>query len=360
VKTPDSNSATHWTLARRVAEQILGVSADEIPVIAGPLEVNYFSFTFFLDAGTAENRRRLFVKIPKNDLRGRSAAILPVSGKDRRMAEDEAHSLSVLAKEWQADELDVYWVRLRAVVPDFNAVVTDRIDAVEAFTVFRRLDLQRRLGFREDARKLRRAMSRFGAALARFHHRNATRTVFQLAKEIPKWQYYCREIGSSPFGPRGMDLVGALDGIADMKFDAIEVSTLKGIDIRNMLIDEQDRMFLLDPGRLKRACREADLARFITTYRILYWGSVLFALGLSPDPNAEAAFINAYYTSSSPPSARLMSLFVLKEQLKHWHTAIYSLEMLPWSAPIKSLVAASYINPYYKREMAKALKRVVE
>ena len=81
-------------------------------------------------------------------------------------------------------------------------------------------------------------------------------------------------------------------------------------------------LFLLDPGRLKSACHEADLARFIITYRILYWGSKLFFLRLVPSLEAEKAFYDAYYQSTNQSSSVLQNYFLMKEQIKHWHTAI--------------------------------------
>ena len=150
-----------------------------------------------------------------------------------------------------------------------------------------------------------------------------------------------------------------LKSIADLEIEATEVPTLKGIDIRNVLMDEQDKLFLLDPGRMKRTCREADLARFLMTYRILYWGSWLFLLGLRPDIQAEEAFLDAYYSKTAPRSQKLLSYFLIKEQLKHWHTAIDSLRLLAWAMPIKRLIEATYINPYYTRQLAQELKKVI-
>ena len=95
------------------------------------------------------------------------------------------------------------------------------------------------------------------------------------------------------------------------------------------------------------------------TFRILYWGSPLFLLGFRPDEAAEAAFFESYYANSIPASSPLLSYFLVKEQIKHWDTAIKSLEMRPWPAIFKQLLAATYVNPYYNRALANELKKAV-
>ena len=145
-----------------------------------------------------------------------------------------------------------------------------------------------------------------------------------------------------------------------MEVTGIAVPTLKGIDIRNVLIDRQDRLYLLDPGRLKITYREADLARFIMTYRILYWGSKLLLLVREPDPKSEAAFLGSYYSHSQPSCPQLIDFFLLKEQLKHWYTALDSLQRRPWPSPLKRIVAMVYVNPFYTRQIMAQFKLIVK
>jgi len=355
----EPNQVAQLSLARRVVEEITSQPFDMANAEIGPLATNYFSFVFSIGISNNKRVQKVFVKIPKKDLRRDSKAILPISPADRHLAEAEMESLRTLADQWHADDLAVSWVRLRAGFPDYNAIVTDAVQGDEALMVFRRLDLRRRLGCTKDRDRLRAAMARLGAALGRFHNANSRVTVFRMDQAIPKLEHYCREIESSTHSPVLTEVSQILQAIAGQDIGAVEVATLKGIDIRNVLIDGQDRLFLLDPGRLKHACREADLARFIMTYRILYWGSSLFFLGLRPDVKAEHAFLEAYYSNTAPPSPKLLGFFLIKEQIKHWQTALASLRLLPWPLPLKRLVAATYVNPYYTRELTKELKQVI-
>ena len=354
----EGNQVAQLDLASRVVEEITCQPFDVANAQIGPLAINYFSFVFSIGVLNSKSVQKVFVKIPKEDLRRDSKAILPIGAADRHLAEAEMESLRTLADQWHADDLGVSWVHLRAEIPDYNAIVTDAVDGDEAVMVFRRLDLRRRLGCTKDRDRLRAAMARLGAALGRFHSINSKATVFRVDQAIPKLERYCNEIDASVRNPVLKKVIQTLRKIGRKEIAAVEVLTLKGIDIRNVLMGEQDRLFLLDPGRLKHACREADLARFIMTYRILYWGSKLFLLGLRPDVKAEQAFLEAYYSNAGPSTPQLLSFFLIKEQIKHWHTALDSLRLLPWATPVKRVVAATYVNRYYTNQLTKELERV--
>ena len=355
-----TNAQIHRMLGLQVAREMLGAINDADLVEIGPLSSNYFSFTFSVKTRTQNGQRDVFVKIPKVDMRGLVPLILPITQEDRKMAQEEESSLRLLAQKWNGNDLEVRWVGLCGIIPEYNTIVTDRVFADEALSVFRRFDLRRRFGFRQDAQKLQHSMTRLGSALGRFHQTNARASVFRLSEMLPKLEFYCQELAASTGSAWPWRILEKLRSMGDMQLASTEVPTLKGIDIRNVLIDTQDRLYLLDPGKVKFTHREADLARFIMTYRILYWGSKLLLLVREPDPKAEAAFLGAYYSNNPPPCPQLLNLFLLKEQLKHWHTALDSLQRLPWPSVLKRLVAGIYVNPFYTRQVTAQFQSLIK
>ncbi len=352
------NQKEYLQLAGLIAEKITDKPFDPKEAIISPLQTNYFSFVFSMQINTANESLKVFVKIPKEDLRAREKTIFPITEGDRMMARAEADSLRKLEKEWKDDDLRVTWVKLYGEIPEYNALITEAASGMEALDVFRIWDLRRRYGYRADHEKLISAMGRLGAAFGRFHKISAKPVNFHTDKLIPKLIRYCKEIENHPLGTRLQSVINHINKQAGKEIRAVEVPTLKGIDIRNILIDEEDKLFLLDPGRVKLTCREADLSRFLMTYRILYWGSLKFIFGLIPDLTAENAFLNNYYKNSSAPSDKLLHLFFVKEQLKHWHTALESLEMRSYPAMLKRLIAGIYVNPYYIRQLSAELKQI--
>jgi len=348
----DSEASLLQTIGSRVARELYGTRAKTS--IIGAVSTNYFSFTFPVEIVTDSGTKDVYVKIPKADLRGRTPSILPISSNDRLMAQEEENSLRMLAKCWHTDDLGVRWILLRAVIPEYNAIITDHATGEKAFQAFRRLDLRGRLGSAEDRCRLRSAMGRFGGALGRFHNQSACSKRFQLAEMMPKIEHYCRDLAEKTNNPLPNRTIAALAKLSSWECNAVETNTLKGIDIRNMLIDKQDELVLLDPGKTKVTFREADVARFLMTYRILYWGSLQLLLLRRPDPEAEKAFLRAYYGADETPL--LLCLYFIKEQLKHWHTALDSLRRLPWPGLVKTWVAHVYVDPLYSRQLALELE----
>ena len=350
----DGNEAVLLRLARQLVEEISGRPFDPEHARIGPLATNYFSFVFPIELSNERGPRKVFVKIPKEDLRRGPKAILPISSADRRAAAAESESLRTLADQWRADDLAVSWVHLRAEIPDYNAIVTDAADGEEALTVFRRLDLRRRLGLAEDRDRLRAAMARLGTALGRFHLRAVAEGEFSPGLVAPKLLKYASEISKLTQSAWPNRVARIIEQCGSRRIPGLYTTTLKGLDVRNVLIDRDSRITLLDPGRMKRALREDDIARFLMTWRILYWGTGWFALGMEPDAAAENAFLKSYHeVMALPSSSELQDWFMLKEILKHWITAYIALSLKSWPPIIKRLVAAHYIDGFFELQLSK-------
>lgn len=352
------NQKQYLKLARLVVEKITRKPFEPRESIISPLQINYFSFVFSIQINISDEKVKVFVKIPKEDLRLRRKSIFPITEGDRFMAQGEAESLRKLENEWKDDELKISWVKLLGEIPEYNALITKAATGMEALDVFRVWDIRRRYGHRSDQRKLICTMGRLGAAFGRFHEISSKPVNFQTSKLISKLIRYCGEIESHSLGTKLKKVIDQINKYPGHEIKAVEVPTLKGIDIRNILIDGEGKLFILDPGRIKFTCREADLSRFLMTYRILYWGSIKFILGLAPDLNAENKFVDNYYKCSIAPSDKLLRLFFIKEQLKHWHTALESLEMRSFPKILKRLIAKIYVNDYYLRQLFTELKQI--
>lgn len=93
-----------------------------------------------------------------------------------------------------------------------------------------------------------------------------------------------------------------------------------------------------------------DLARFITTCRILYWGNILSFFRVIPNPSYEECFVKSYYRNNKR-SNKVLSLLIIKELLKHWRMAYIVTGLKSWPSPIKSLLKKVYIDPFYKRQI---------
>jgi hypothetical protein len=301
----------------------------------------------------------VFVKIPKVDLRRRGGTILPISVDDRRMAQDEYDSLLFLADRWRADDLRVSFVRPLGFFEPCNAIVLAHVRARDACETLRRWDLRRRVGDRGASRRTQDVMARMGLALRRLHDGTAQPSTFRGGALQDKLVRYIERL--DPIVADRRVLSSARDAamrIGQMS-QAVEcTSTLKGIDIRNVMLDGDDGIVLFDPGKRKITLPEADLARFLVTYRILWWGHPAFLFGCRADPRAEDAFLHAYEGRGSVRGP-LFHAQMVKELLKHWATAHESLRLKAWPPVVSRVLAAGWIDRFYASQLRHEVRHVV-
>ena len=146
------------------------------------------------------------------------------------------------------------------------------------------------------------------------------------------------------------NLFSRLDKVKDWNLDSYQTKTLKGLDVRQVFISGKRDIFVLDPGKMKKDYIEADLARFITTCKILYWGTLLIFLRLSPSHFFTESFIKGY-SANNKLSDRLLNILIIKELLKFWRMAHLITGVRSWPLPIKIILRKIYIDPFYKGQI---------
>jgi hypothetical protein len=333
-----------------------------------PLRFHDFSICFSLRTKGDRVGGGYFVKIGKSDRRLRKArSIFPLTDADRRLAEDEYASLLYLHKFWNNADIDVNFVEPVGFLREYSALIARHIEASDFFRTFRRWDLLGRFSRKENQNKeaLHVFFFRLGAALAHFHGTHSKMKIFCVKPIIAKIERYVTDLSAG-----GADdsfcrsVLKRLCAHRDFTVSTIYTFTLKGLDIRNILMDRTGRLHLLDPGRMKEDCREADLARFLVTCRILYWGSFLFFLRLAPGRAYEKGFLEGYSGSgetcagTEDTSPMILSLLSIKELFKHWHMAHVALRLKNWPAPFKPFLRRCYIDPFYRQHISAELNRL--
>lgn len=354
---PDADpiEATNLEAQRRVIARVadaLGMRGAE--PTAGPVQRNYFSWLFTLDFDLGPT---LVVKMPRTDLRRRPGDAIPVqTADDRALARAEHNSLTFLSGAWSGSDLGVQWVTAACYIDEFSAVVTQRVDAREVTDRYRALALAGLAGRQAPRAALEQALGRFGSALGRLHRDQGRAVDCDAAPVVNRIHRYAGAIEALA-GSRSLftRLRAVLAPVARERLSTSETTTLKGIDIRNLLEAADGKLWLVDPGKIKRTAREADLARFLVTWRTLFWGTPWFALRVSPPPGAERAFLQAYW-AGEPGPGRLLRLYETKELLKHWHTALESLALKRYRGSVRTLLQRGYIDPFYRHSVARQVE----
>ena len=346
--------------ARELITAEIATRVARVPVAslrAGPIQRNYFSILFPVDGpGTLA----LMVKVPKTDLRARTAnGILPLTDADRALGAAEYDGLRLMHDTWDGDDVRVRWVRPLDYLGQYNAIVTERVKAADVWPSYTAAAARRWRGDRAAGAQLVSSLERIGTALGRFHRRHGAPLTLDGARLAERVRHYTGQLVAEGLGAGlRQRLVEGAQAIAGRSWHTAETATFKGIDIRNVLESEDGTIWLLDPGKIKRAPAEADLSRFLMTWRILFWGTPWFAMARKgPHASIESGFLRGYLTASRFDPG-LLDAYLIKEALKHWTTARESLALKAWPAATRSVVRRLYVDPFFRRQLHDLLTRI--
>ena len=326
----------------------------------GPLDVNGFSITFWINFEGDSGKSSVYLKIPKILWEGKGVNFTsPITEQDRILAMNEFNSLNYLHANW-SKESGVSFIKPLGYIDEYNAILTERIYGYFFFKKFLNEDFKRKL-LRKSSDNTEEGLFNFGKSLRNFHQKKTSETVFDSNQVLKKHFSYLETLKKYDLDSAGLAFLSqTLNAYLDTKYSTSIVNNLKGIDIRQILTDNDDCIYVIDPGKISRNYIEVDLARFIVTCRIIYWGTSWILVKLLPSSVYEKSFMNGYNGADSF-SQEALNIMILKEILKHWKMAHLSLEKKTWPKLIKFFLRKMYINNFYmflfKNQIQKSYKQ---
>lgn len=304
----------------------------------------FWSYVFPLEKRTPAGVEAYFAKIPVATFK--KTPLLPLSDRDRDAGRAEWDALRLLRARWPVRQGAVLAVEPVHFVEPLNAIVTKRIGGRHLNERIRADDCRARLLGRPRSDRLARLIRSFGQGLADFHYADLAEAAFPADAYKAKLAFYADEL-------RGFGVSVALEtGIAALGTSAETVTrcrvatTLKGLEIGNILVEDDGTAYLFDPGPAKMDVPEADLARLVVSCRILYWGTLRMAWLGEPSRVYEQRLL-AGYESSARIDRSVYLLCLGKEILKIWRMCHRALADKSWPMPVERLAAKRYIDRFF-------------
>lgn len=321
----------------------------------GAAILDYYSLCFpVLLRGESGSLLELFCKCPKSDSSS-TRKIYPFAESDLQMGRNEFESLQRLALEWNGGA-GVPFVSVRAYIEELNCLILDRISGEEFYRVARKFD-QRSRSLAAVVAGIPSIVSKIGSSLSRFHERNIAAESGRFCEES-KVERYVLELQDYALSSREVRQLGEkwrfVCSHAEQEDRAL-VTTLKGLDIRNVIVTGVASAVLIDPGKSKAGRRESDLARFIASLRLLFWGSPLLFLGRRPSRDLEETFLTSY-TQHARFEKKTLRLYLIKELFKHWCMAHQALALKNYPGGVKFLLGKYYVDRFFRSEILTELK----
>jgi len=313
----------------------------------GPLEINAFSITFWVKFAGSSGQTNVYVKIPKYVYREKKINSKSlITDADQVLANDEYNSLDFLSSNWD-QSFGVDFAKSLGYIREYNAILTKHIDGKFFFKAYRKSNFFNKFrGADKDPIML--SMYNIGKSLYAFHSLNETKAIFRGEEIFSKLDSYISYLKNCNVNSSYLE--NLYEEILEYKnFEAPSSTTnnLKGIDVRQIFINKSNTLSIIDPGKITRGFREVDLARFIVTCRILYWGTIAVFLKITPTPSYEQKFLTGYFEDSEL-TPKVLNLLIIKEFFKQWKMTHESLLFKKWPNLFKYFVKRIYLDPFYK------------
>jgi len=316
----------------------------------GKISFHHYSITFPCTLLKSGSEIRGYGKIPKSDPSKRS--VTQLNEADRVLAKNEYTSLEYLRDHWPGSKFGVNFVTPLAFVESSNLLITEELPGEHLHAQMRRRLLKKKLSFGSvGGDPLVPCFARIGKALGAFHREHRAPKNAIAASVADKLISTSKAIHRQT----GIDL--ALVVNACIGEDVLEIlnntqaKTMKGFDIRNIIVDGRECINIIDPGKIKVDTALADVARFIVTIRLVFWGSWYCPLIVSEVDEYEDAFIDAWRSESGLATDGL-SILVIKEVLRYWLIGLDAAARYAPNTLLESALKRYYVNRVFLRMLA--------
>ena len=317
----------------------------------GPVELDYWSISYRL----AFPEHSIFIKIPKVEPYQSSISHIARDARARRSAEIEFDGFRRIhgIPDWPAG---CSAVRPLEYIPGFNAIATEFHPSRDLFRVCRQAAFPGKLRSPSSAEDAHSSLRRCGRWLRHFQragHGGETLTVGsgQLLADIGAW---AGEIETLCLRPRFVRQI--LNTLERHPWSAAfpKSRTSEGFEVRNIIVDRAGTVRLVDPGQLGWSSGLEDVAHFLVSLTMLFWGRPSLWLGIPIARAYRRSFLDAWRAGDASVSAGVLAWFETRELFRQWRDAYQVIARKPYSAAARRLLRAAYIDLFFMNRIRRA------
>jgi len=228
----------------------------------------------------------------------------------------------------------VRFVKPVAFIPEIGGVVTEKTDATD----FR--DLLKKPPSETEKQYNVRVLQKVGKAFAFLHEQGKT--------EKQEIQFKHKSVHNKKLDK----LISGIFEKEKGKHSDWATKTMKGFQIRDVMVDQKGNIVFLDPGKYTEQLMFRIIGNYLANMKIIWQRDIIFPFK-KPDIDYERALLDGYF-NNSPYDKKLVGLFVLEELTILYSGARKKLDkkkvfkLLPI---LKCLFLGFYLNVFYYREI---------
>jgi hypothetical protein len=307
-------------------------SGSKVALVQHAIESRYHSsiLPFTLEANGGS--REFLVKFPKAKM-GRGFTRVPErTSEDIEVSRQERDAITALATTWQGKSSSY-------IAPLFYDDQTGGL----VYPVIAGKDL-----IELPYGQVKSLAKSLGTDLASYHGAQQVTGAFPVPATMQKVTSILDDLVATSGMSVGLMVMRFLDGIRKTAgSSAALVPAIKGFELRNARLGLDRRLWLFDPGKLKTEPRETDIARFLVSCQMFFWGRARFVTD-APSGELDRAFLEAY-SAENDYDRVLLDLFVTREIMKNWLISIRVTELKRIPSWVKQALIRFYVNPGFSR-----------
>lgn len=301
------NDFLHREIASRVRRYFPDLSPDASLAVLHKGRPLVRKHSILFEISVFDHSRRsthgMFVKIPKR------ASAKTVQGIYETLVHLYAFSTQL------PGELNV--VRPLDCLPELRAIVTERIEGQSLDYLLRR---------RQDTETTSEILRNCGRFLHAYHEgmgQITWQTDF-VGEFRDRCSAYLKDLEDDGIGKeeRGEILAGFEQGAVRLRHGVPVCLTAKDYHVRNIIVQEKS-IFFIDVTEPRGKTIYDDIATFLNSLTMLFWGKPGFFLGATASPMLGERFLKGYFNDAFP--RELISLFCARSLCHRWHKALESL-----------------------------------
>jgi hypothetical protein len=228
----------------------------------------------------------------------------------------------------------------------YNAIVTQFVPSEDLFRQCRRAVT---CGGAPASEHVHDSLGRCGTWLRHFQRSHDCRqtlriTSDQLLSDINGWAHAIKPLS---IRPRLLDsLLHRLESNPWAQ-DVPKARTCEGFEVRNIIVDRGGTVRLVDPGLLSWSSGLEDVAHFLASLTMLYWGTPALWLGVPTAKSYRHSFFDAWNLQDLWLAPEILAWFETREWFRQWSEAYRVLSRKPYPPTLSRFLRAVYVDAFF-------------
>lgn len=310
----------------------------------GPVEIDYWSISYRVTFP----ERSLFVKIPKVDMCQADLSLIVADPGAQESARTEFDGFSQIygIRDWPKG---CAAVRPLEYVPSFNSIITEFVPSNDLFRQCRHAAIGGGLAVVPSSGSVPISLGRCGAWLRHFQRAHECEGTVRVSSEqlLVEMENWARQIQCLCIRPRKLDALLARLERSRWSHEIDTARTCEGFEVRNIIVDPHGTVRLVDPGRISWGSGLEDVAHFLVSLTMLFWGTSRLWLGIPMSRPYRHAFLNGWAPRDRRPKPSTLAWFETRELFRQWLEAYRVLSRKPYPRTLGRFLRAVYVDAFF-------------